>query len=66
VGNGVVGHVNGGVGERLNNELLVPRKLGSKSSSTGASPLFKPSKNVDEFFLAFFIVSVEVFRLDMG
>jgi hypothetical protein len=60
VSDGVIGHVNCRVGERFNNELGVPGKLGTETNSAGTSPFLKPSKNVNEFLLAFIVIAVEI------
>jgi len=59
---GVIGHVNGGVRKRFNDELVIPRKLCSETLSSGATPLFKPVNNQLEFMLSLGVISLEVFR----
>ena len=65
MGNGVVGHVDGRVGQRLNDELLIPRDAGSETSSPGAAPLFEPFEDELELFLGLRVVSLEAIRLDV-
>mmetsp|Transcript_25357 Transcript_25357/g.50518 ORF Transcript_25357/g.50518 Transcript_25357/m.50518 type:complete len:442 (-) Transcript_25357:1526-2851(-) len=44
--NGVVRHVDGGVGQTLNDPFVVPREQGSKAELTGARPLLEPPDGI--------------------
>eukprot|EP00983_Pelagomonas_calceolata_P039766 1137333-Pelagomonas_calceolata.AAC.6 len=43
VSHAVVGHVDGGIGQRLNEELLIPGHTGAQAKGTGACPPFQPA-----------------------
>lgn len=63
--NSIVSHVNGGIRERFNNKLRIPRKLCSKSRSSWASPFFQPIKGFFKFSLSLRIISLKVIRFNM-
>ena len=46
MGDGVVGHVNGRIGQRFDQVLFIPREFGSQSEGSTAAPLFKPIQSI--------------------
>mmetsp|Transcript_66053 Transcript_66053/g.157952 ORF Transcript_66053/g.157952 Transcript_66053/m.157952 type:complete len:222 (-) Transcript_66053:1837-2502(-) len=65
MGNSVVGHVDGAVRQRFDQELLVPWNAGAKTEGTTASPLSKPGDGIQERFLDAIIVLPEVLACDV-
>eukprot|EP00123_Amoebidium_parasiticum_P011674 comp20847_c0_seq1/m.27563 comp20847_c0_seq1/g.27563 ORF comp20847_c0_seq1/g.27563 comp20847_c0_seq1/m.27563 type:complete len:511 (+) comp20847_c0_seq1:856-2388(+) len=60
VGHGVVCHVDGGVRERLNQILGVPRKLGAEAERARARPLVQPVQGLLEVVLGLVRVHLRV------
>lgn len=58
VGEGVVGHVNGGVGEGFDEELWVPREFGAEAIRARASPFVQPGEDTFEAISGFRVVGV--------
>lgn len=64
VGDSVVGHVDGGVTQRFDEVLFIPRQTGSQTEATGAAPVTEPLEGLDESILDEGVVSLEVLRSD--
>mmetsp|Transcript_18649 Transcript_18649/g.34838 ORF Transcript_18649/g.34838 Transcript_18649/m.34838 type:complete len:453 (+) Transcript_18649:721-2079(+) len=63
--NSIVSHVDGGVGQRLNHELLVPRQLSAQTHLTAARPLLQPSHHLLELLHNSDIVCLEVIAVEV-
>mmetsp|Transcript_6261 Transcript_6261/g.10189 ORF Transcript_6261/g.10189 Transcript_6261/m.10189 type:complete len:687 (-) Transcript_6261:112-2172(-) len=64
-GNGVVGHVDGGVGQRLDDVLSVPGEGSAETLGSGAAPLLEPVDDQVELVLSLGVESVEVVRVEV-
>lgn len=58
--NGVEGKVDGAVGQRLNQILLVKGQFGSQAKRSRASPLLEPVDGIDQLVVQGLVVALEV------
>ena len=61
----VVGHVDGRVRQRLNNELFIPRDARAQTSGPGAAPLLKPVEHNIELMLCLRVIALEAIGADV-
>ena len=52
--------IDGGVRQRLDDELLIPRHTSAKASGAGAAPLLQPVNNNIELMLSLRVVGVKI------
>ncbi len=60
VGNGVIRHVDCGVTQTLDQEVVIPRQFRAQTVRTSACPFVQPSQNTFETISRFRIVGVHL------